>query len=126
MGVIFAHDFAGNAGALHGGSIGKRTKVVHAPQDAAVNRLQAVACVGKGTRHDDRHRVIKKGAFHLLLDLNWLDGPECHRGRVACAGVVSGVLAIIRCLLLRHLLPVVPVVGRLPQISRNRTSFAFV
>ncbi|CAB4710944.1 unannotated protein [freshwater metagenome] len=126
MWVVFAHDFASNAGAFHGGSVGKSTKVVHAPKDAAVNGLQAVARVRQSTRNDDRHGVIKKGAFHLLLDLDWLDGPECHRGCVTCAGVVSGVFAIVRCLLLGHLLPVVPVVGRLPQISRNRTSFAFV
>ena len=45
--------------------------------------LNMAARVGKGTRHDDGHRVIEEGAFHLLLDLDGLDraGKGCSRDR---------------------------------------------
>ena len=58
--VITRHRVAGDAGALHEGAVGPEALLLHVPDDAAVHRLQAVAHVGKGARHDDRHRVIKK------------------------------------------------------------------
>ncbi|CAB4546197.1 unannotated protein [freshwater metagenome] len=80
MRVVLAHDFACNSRALHGGTIRKGTKVVHPPKDSPMNRLQAIARVGKCTRNDDGHGVIEEGAFHLLLDLDWLNSAEgCRR-----------------------------------------------
>ena len=73
VGVVLAHDVAGDPGALHGGPVGAGAEVVHAPEDPAVHRLEAVAGVGQGPRHDDRHRVVEEGALHLLLDLDRLD-----------------------------------------------------
>ena len=72
MGVVLAHDVAHHAGTLHRGTVGARPGGIHAPQDAAMDRLQAITGVGQRPRRDDRHCVIQKGAFHLLLDLDGL------------------------------------------------------
>ena len=57
------------------GRSGRAPSVVHAPEDAAVHRLEAVAHVGQGAGDDDRHGVVEEGALHLLLDLDRLDQP---------------------------------------------------
>ncbi len=86
VGVVLAHDVAGDPGALHGGPVGPGPHVVHAPEDAAVHRLQAVARVGQGPRHDDRHGVVEEGPLHLLLDLDGLDAAEVDGRAVAVVG----------------------------------------
>ena len=53
---------------------GRAPELVHAAEDPAVHRLEAVARVGQGPGHDDRHGVVEEGALHLLLDLDGLDG----------------------------------------------------
>ena len=113
MGVVLAHDLTGDTGALHGGSIGERTQVVHAPEDATMHGLEAVARVGERTRHDDRHRVVEERALHLVLDLDEFD----RTGRCALFGLL--VVGLRR--LLAHVSSV-----RRPQMSRNRTSLALV
>ena len=93
MGVVLAHDLTGDTGAFHRGPVRERAQVVHAPEDAAVHRLEAVAGVGECTRHDDRHGVVEEGAFHLLLDLDGLDGADgrcCGDGTVVGRRVVGG------------------------------------
>ena len=71
--VELAHDVADRGRALLVLAIGAQATCVHAVEDPAVHRLQAVTRVGKGARRDDRHRVIEEGALHLLLDLDRFD-----------------------------------------------------
>ena len=78
--VTLAHFTCGRSGpvALH----------VHVVEDPPVHRLQAVADVGQGPRHDDRHGVVQEGALHLVLDLDRLD-------RADSAGAVAAVVAVV-------------------------------
>ena len=71
--VVLAHDLAGHPCAFHGGAIGAGAEVVHAPEDPAVDGLEAVAGVGQGPGHDDGHGVVQEGLLHLLLDLDRFD-----------------------------------------------------
>ncbi len=73
VGVEVPHDLAHRLGALGVGAVGAEVLLVHRVQDAAVHRLEAVADVGQGPRHDDRHGVLEERALHLLLDLDGLD-----------------------------------------------------
>ena len=47
-----------------------KTSFIHGVQNTPVNRLQAVAHVGKRARHDNAHRVVKKALAHLVLQVN--------------------------------------------------------
>jgi hypothetical protein len=48
VGVVLAHHVADDTGALHVGAVGAHVLLVHAPEDPAVHRLEAVAGVGQG------------------------------------------------------------------------------
>ena len=74
VGVVRPHDVADDLGALVVRSVGPEPVVEHGVEDPAVHRLEAVAHVGQGPGHDDRHGVLEERALHLLLDLNGLDG----------------------------------------------------
>ena len=76
-----------------------------------MHRLEAVARVGQGPRHDDRHGVVEEGALHLLLDLDRLDAAEVDRGAVVVVAVVGRRSVGSSCV---------------AQMSRNRTSLALV
>ena len=80
MGVVFAHDVAGDAGRLQTRTIRPGAKIVHTPEDATVHRLEAVACIGQRAGHDDRHRVVEEGSLHLLLDLDRFDRAATREG----------------------------------------------
>jgi hypothetical protein len=71
--VVLAHHAADDVRGLPVGTIGPQTLLDHRPEDPAVDRLQAVADVRQGTRHDDRHRVVEVGALNLLLEADVLD-----------------------------------------------------
>ena len=94
------------------GPVGARADVVHAPEDPALHRLQAVAHVGQRARGDDGHRVVEEGVLHLLLDLDRLDRAEREGG-----GEVGGVVGAV-------VVDGGVVVGH--QMSRNLTSLALV
>ena len=66
MGVQTAHDVADHAGALDVASVGAQAHLVHLVQDAALDRLEAVAGVGEGAGVDDAVGVLKVRAAHLL------------------------------------------------------------
>ena len=66
--VIFAHHVADDARRFHVLLVGRVALLVHRIEDAAVDRLQAVAHVGERTRHDHAHRVIEIRALHLVRD----------------------------------------------------------
>ena len=89
VGVVLGHRVAGDAGALDVGPVGAEALLIHVPDDPAVHRLQAVAHIGQGAGHDDRHRVVDEAALHLVLQLDRLDGVA---GAVGPVGAV--VLAV--------------------------------
>ena len=69
MRVVLADDVADRTGGLHMRTVGRVTRLVHGIEDAAVNRLQAVAHVGKSARHDDAHRVLEERRLHLFAQV---------------------------------------------------------
>ena len=71
--VVLAHDLADDEGALAERAVGLEAVLVHREQHAAMDRLEAVARVGQGPPHDDRHRVVEVGRLHLLLEPARLD-----------------------------------------------------
>jgi len=64
-----AHDLADDAGALDVPAVGPHAHVVHRVEDAALDRLQAVARVGEGPGVDDGVGVLEERRLHLLLDV---------------------------------------------------------
>ena len=49
--------------------VARQAVFVHGVQDAAVDRLQAVAHIGQRAPDDDRHRVFDVGGLHLVHEL---------------------------------------------------------
>ena len=70
VGMKFAEDFADDLGALAIGLGGREAKLVHAEEDAAVDRLQAVAHVGQGAADDYAHGVIEIRLLHFRFDIH--------------------------------------------------------
>ena len=126
VGVVGPHDLAHDLGALAVRPVGTLPVVEHGVEDPAVHRLEPVAHVGQRTGDDDRHGVLEERALHLLLDLDGLDGPAdrllgCRRGLVSAARARSAA-ARAAC----RLWHVLPTPGPAAQMSRKRTSLAFV
>ena len=67
--VVLTDNFADRPSRLLVRAVGEDARLVHGVQDAAVNRLQAVADVRQGARRDDRHRVLDEGLAHLVAEL---------------------------------------------------------
>ena len=68
--VVVLDHLADDAGGLRVGPRREQALVVHRVEDAAVDRLQAVAHVGERAAHDDRHRVVEERAADLVLDVH--------------------------------------------------------
>jgi len=66
--VIFTDHVADDARGLDVLFVRRVSLLVHRVEDAAMNRLQAVARVGQRSRHDHAHGVIEVGALHLVED----------------------------------------------------------
>ena len=90
--VIVTHDVARDTGALDAVAVGAIPRVEHAPENAAMHRLETIAHVGQRAADDDRHRVVQEGAFHLLLDLDHLHADA----RATVAAVAAGLGSRIR------------------------------
>lgn len=73
MRVVLTHDLADDAGALGERLVGAEPTVVHAVDDTAVHRLEAIADVGEGAADDDRHGVVEVAALHLRLQIDLVD-----------------------------------------------------
>ena len=71
--VVLAHHLADDRGALPIGARRAEPHLPHRVEDPAVDRLQAVADVGQGARHDHAHRVIEVARPHLVLDADGSD-----------------------------------------------------
>ena len=79
VGVIVAHHVADDLGGLAIGPASDEAAFLAGEQDAAVDRLQAVAHVGQRTADDHAHRVIEVAGLHLVDDV---DARElAHRTR---------------------------------------------
>ncbi len=74
VGVVFAHDVAGDASGFAVGLIRGVAGFLHGEEDAAMHRLQPVARIGQRAADDDGHGVGEIGGLHLLL--------EHHRGGI--------------------------------------------
>ena len=73
VGVVLAHHVADDRGALAIRRGGRQAHLAHRVQDPAMDRLQAVADVGQGARHDHAHRVVEVAHAHLVLDADRAD-----------------------------------------------------
>ena len=82
--VILAHHVADDARGLAERPRGIVAALLHRVEDAALNRLQSIARIGQGARHDHAHGVIEVGAFHLLFDGD--QRVRRRRGRFGRAG----------------------------------------
>ena len=68
MGMVFAHDVADDARALHIGLVGRVAVLGHREEDAPMHGLEPVAHIGKRTADDHAHGVIEIAALHLVGD----------------------------------------------------------
>ena len=92
--VVLAHHLADDRGALAIRAGGRQAHLAHRVQDPAVDRLEAVADVGQGARHDDAHRVVEVADPHLVLDADRSDVAQVvGHGRMAPVG--SGTVASV-------------------------------
>ncbi len=73
MRVIVAHHVADDLGALAVRPAGDKAAFLAGKQDAAVNRLQTVANIGKGAADDHAHRVIEVTGLHFIDDVDALE-----------------------------------------------------
>ena len=81
--VVLAHDIADGGGRLAIAGAGAGAALVHAPEDAPLDGLEAVARIGEGARNDHAHGVIEVARAHLGFYLDGADVEcrfECHRG----------------------------------------------
>jgi hypothetical protein len=68
--VIIAHRIADDLGRLPVGAPRNESTFLAGPQNPPVNRLQAVAHIGKRARDDDRHGIIEIARLHLVNDVD--------------------------------------------------------
>ena len=73
MGVVLTHDVADDTCGLLGRGVVEDSVFVHGVEDAAVHGLEAVAHIGQGTGHDDRHGVVDIRGLHGGLDIHSLN-----------------------------------------------------
>src|SRR5690606_13486831 len=83
-------DLADDAGALRMLAVRRQAHLVHAVQDAALDRLEAVADVWQRPVDDDGHRVVDETALDLVRDLDRDDFSFVHQGLLARAWPAPG------------------------------------
>ena len=97
--VVLAHHLADDRRALAVRAGGRQAHLAHRVQDPAVDRLEAVAHVGQGARHDDAHRVVEVADPHLVLDADRSEIAQVvghvlvspvGSGTAGCVGMVIG------------------------------------
>jgi len=79
--MVFAHHVADDAGALARGAIGLKAHLLHGVENAAMNRLESVADIGKSATDDDRHGIVEIRFAHLVFNVDGLN--------VQCAGTAG-------------------------------------
>ena len=85
--MVLTDNFADRPGGLLVRAVGEDAALVHCVQNAAVNRLEAVADIRQGAGGDDRHRVLDEGLLHLAAELADLQRAAVH--------IRAGVLAAV-------------------------------
>ncbi len=88
VGVILAQHLADETRAFAVRLVGPQPHVVHGIENAPVDGLQAVTCVGQRPGNDDAHGVVQVGTTHLLINVDTIDGPDFQVS--LRQGVVSG------------------------------------
>ena len=81
--VVLADDVAHGTGRLHVRARGRVAALVHGVEDAAMDRLQAVAHVRQSAGDDDAHGVFQERRLHLLAQVR-----RAHDGAVAAVGAL--------------------------------------
>ena len=74
--MVVTHHVADDLGGLGVLLVELEAHLLHAKQNAAMHRLEAVANVRQGAANDDRHRVVEVRAAHLLFKV---DGAHIER-----------------------------------------------
>jgi len=75
MGMVLAHHFTDDLGALARGLVVRQSHFVHAEEDAPIHRLEAVADIGERAAHDDAHGVIeirRRISSSMLMGMRFL------------------------------------------------------
>ena len=68
--MIVAGSVSADFGALAITAIGGQAEIVHGHEDAALDRLEAVAHVGKSAGDDDAHGVVEIRLAHFGFDID--------------------------------------------------------
>ncbi len=84
--MVLADDFTDGPRGLLERPAGGEARLVHRVEDAAVDRLQPVADVGKCARDDNAHRVCEERCAHLLVELDREKGRSArvYAGCIFC------------------------------------------
>ena len=89
MRVILTDYVTNGTGGLSMGALWGDAAFIHRIQNAAMNRLQAVANIGKRARNNNAHRILEERRAHLFAKLS--------RKNVCCSGLL---LVLLVCLVL--------------------------
>ena len=66
--MVTGHHVADDAGGLAEGTIGRVAGLAHRIENATLDRLEAIADIGKRPRHDHAHGVIEVAPAQFVLD----------------------------------------------------------
>ena len=103
VGVVLAHDLAHHTGALVERTVRPVAAVEHRVQHAAVDGLEAVAHVGKGTAHNDGHGVVQVGPLHFGLQVHLLHAVDQHIAFKYGFRKIGGFRRVLGCLVTHRL-----------------------
>ncbi len=78
MRVVLAEHLADDAGGLAVGAVDADAHIVHGVQDATLDRLEAIACIRQGARHDHAHGVVEVGLLHFMVNIYFTDEAKIH------------------------------------------------
>ncbi len=70
MRMVFPHDIPDDPGGLLVRFIRGDPQFVHSVKDPPLHRLEAVADIGQGPRHDDTHRIVQEGILHRFRQID--------------------------------------------------------
>ena len=66
--MVVPHDLADDLGGLAVGPVRRQAHFIHAVENTAMDRLEAVTHVGERPADDDAHRVAQVRRAHLVFD----------------------------------------------------------
>ena len=79
MGVELTHHLTHDTGALLGLTAVTEAHIVHAEQDAALDRLESVPGIRESTGNNHRHRIVDVCRAHFVVYLYLLDVAGAHQ-----------------------------------------------